>query len=177
MTVGNGSPSYESNGINNNPTIRYEKSNSDQHTVTFGASVGQPADVFIVGQLVTNSGSSDGSLFGDPSETMYVRSGDSDAWELYAGGSLLSGSSPDTNPHVYTTRLDGANSVFYIDGSSDLSGNAGANGLNGLVIANRSGDDQQGDLRTGQILVYNPDAPGYNRSDVRNYLVDGWGPF
>jgi len=90
-------------------------------------------------------------------------------------GSRLAGNAADTNNHIMTARIDGANSVYRVDGTQQASGDAGSNEPNGITAGGRNTATLYYDGLVGEVLDYDPTASGYSRADVEQYLSDKWG--
>lgn len=95
-------------------------------------------------------------------------------WGIFAGNTPVSGSDADQNPHVLSALFDGSSSYMRVDGTQDLSGDPGSDGLNGISVGEYPIGDDHGAWNVGEILVYPQDKSGI-QTDVEQYLADKWG--
>lgn len=172
LTAGT-APTYVESGINGNPVIRFDGVD-DFLDVAWGT-IYQPNHVFIVGRM--QSIPSNAVVFFD-SETSNHRhaifvSGDPNPWAMHAGGTIKDGSA-DTSAHIFNGLFDGASSELRVDGASTITGDAGADGFNGLTVGAEVAKNSYANVDIGEILVYPMDKSA-KETDIEQYLSDGWG--
>ena len=109
----------------------------------FTSAVAQTITVFVVGQIVGDNGASSGDYLFDGvggSNRVAVALFATHEVGMYAGsGPITSTAQYNTGYHVYEAVFSGGTSQLYQDGTSVLSGDAGANGIgtNGLILGMR----------------------------------------
>jgi len=164
-------PTYQTGEINGKPIVRYDGAD-DFHRVSF-STVSQPFQHFVVYKHRSNT-INRWLIDGASTPAFYYETDGSNRREMFAG-SAIKGSDDDTNPHILTTRFDGASSSFRIDGTTDASGNAGSNGLDGLTVGARNTNANHGDYDVGEILVFFSALSTSDRDAVESFLADKWG--
>lgn len=166
-----GGPVYRVNGINGFPAIEFDGTD-DKYTAT-NLNISQPNTIFAV---VRGSGIKD-------SRRHYIVDGDSDRnllrfdnieeWGIYAG--IEQYGSADETINLLTSRFDGANSLLREDGVGTVSADAGAQGLDDLIIGGQAGGGNEWSGYIGEIIVC--DA-GLSLSDIQSEeqdLANKWG--
>jgi len=151
---------------------------SDSIAGDFDTVLSEPFDVFIVGRfdsLTSNNIALDG--FAEFVHAMWVHDPDEGGldFQIFQGSGVESVVDGDTNNHLFTTKF-GSTDTHRIDQTEVVSGDAGANDLSGLTVA----DDHESrgfgaDCTIGQVLVYDPTTNGYDATEVESSLVSIWG--
>jgi hypothetical protein len=169
LTAGT-APSYNASGINGNPCVRFERSNSEYLSVDW-TDLSQPLSAFCVFQQVTTD-DFDYLFDGYSSDNVALENNGSGNYRVFAGNSFDAGSN-DTNNHVGSVIYDGASSDFRIDGSNVFTNeNPGSNAMDGLTIGMAgNGDKQPADLNTMIMLVYQGDKTS-KVNEIEAYLSD-----
>nr|NIQ88590.1 hypothetical protein [Deltaproteobacteria bacterium] len=77
--------------------------------------------------------------------------------------------------NTWTCLLNGASSQFWHNGTSQASGNAGANDLDGITVGDRqpTGFPWTGDIT--EIITYRGGLPDADKNQVGRYLADRYG--
>lgn len=97
---------------------------------TAAFTIAQPTTIFIVFKLAATS---TGVMFdGSTNITHDIRTNGS-AFQAYAGGAITIGT-PDTNLHILVVQFNGASSKIWLDGGVSATGNAGSDGIGGIVL-------------------------------------------
>jgi len=151
---------------NNQSVIDFD-GNDHLDSGVFSSVITQPNTMFVVG----NFGGAGNEAFLDAvaagnREVVFQTGG---ATTLFAGASL-SGSASDTSVHIYESTFNGVSSEIIIDGSSDATGDSGAEGLASLRIG---ANITPGFFLTGkeaEIIIYNANVSSSDRVKIRNYL-------
>ena len=112
---------------------------NDKLTGAFSSIVTQPLMCFAVAQL--SAGAVDDGNFRSISDgvganrcIMGKKAAVPDVWAFYAGG-WVSGGAVDSNWNVWSALFNGASGEVWLNGTSEMSGNAGAVGLNLLNLS------------------------------------------
>jgi len=175
LTAG-AAPTYKTSIINGNPVVRFD--GVGDHLSTAFSTISQPNTIFGVFQLRSFDTSAIETIYGSENDNsdstrQTLQQPNSNDWRHYAGNTL-DGGTPDTNAHVFTAQYDGASSYLRLDGSSEVSGDAGNEGLNGFQLGARWDVAAFGAVDIGEILIYPMDKSGI-QSDVESYLSAEWG--
>lgn len=142
------------NGLDSQPVLEFD--GGDELRGAFnGGALSQPVTIIAVAQL-------DGSVLND-NNNYFICDGDDasnrlalykwgstnpDAMTIY-GGSNVSGDAPDANWHIYMVHFNTASSEFWRGGTSEASGNAGSNTMDGATL----GSSQSGGGWVGKIAA------------------------
>jgi len=167
-------PTYESSGINGNPSVVFN--GVDEYLNTSFTEISQPTHIFFVGQHETFDGGDRNFIFDSTSSAgRLILQNALGNRELFAGSTSITGGSTDDNIHVFSALCDGSNSELRVDGVQDVSGDAGTDGLGGLTLAtNFDNSINFANFRFGEVLVYSADKSS-KISDIESYLADKWG--
>jgi len=108
---------------------------ADSVSGAFSSSVAQPVEIFSVAETSNNgdtqiitTGTNNNSITAKRFITTDV------GYQLHAGNNLKGGSPASNDPELLTTRFDGE-FASRVNGSEELSGPAGTNGMDGLVVS------------------------------------------
>ena len=146
---------------------------ADSVSGAFSSSVAQPVEIYSVTETSNNGDTQIITTGTNNNNITAKRFGTTDfVYQLNAGNNIKGGSAASNDPELLTTRFDGGSSLLRVNGSEELSGPAGTNGMDGLVV---SRDDLPVDGAVAEVLVYDPTVSDYSRSDVEQYLADKWG--
>jgi len=146
---------------------------ADSVSGAFSSSVAQPVEIYSVTETSNNGDTQIITTGTNNNNITAKRFGTTDfVYQLNAGNNINGGSAASNDPELLTTRFDGGSSLLRVNGSEELSGPAGTNGMDGLVV---SRDDLPVDGAVAEVLVYDPTVSDYSRSDVEQYLADKWG--
>ena len=120
-------PSLESAVLNGHDALRFD--GVDDYMDRAIASLSQPNTVYFVARMIIDNVN---DYFFD-SKTAAINRGafQSDAgsnWLMNGGTNLAGSAASDTSTHYWTFVFNGASSELFVDGSSDASGDAGADG-------------------------------------------------
>lgn len=170
-----GAPFYDADGINSNPAVSYDGTD-DYHDGNFGSTYSQATHIFMVAKWDTNTSGSDIYGFDGNDSTDRQALWESDTpWDIWSGNTLVGSSSADTNPHIFGCLFNGSSSELRIDGSSDVTGDAGTSSIAGFTLAAKFNDGNYSDMRIGEVLLYNAEKTSSEISDIESYLSDKWG--
>jgi len=172
LTAGN-APTFKTGVINGSPVVRFDGVN-DFLNVDFGATESQPNHIFILAQKRTSGNNDSEPVFDGFSTDHLIRSeNDGPFWNLFAGGNPDDGLD-DTNVNIFSVLFDGANSEMRINGTVEISADAGTSGLDGVTLGANRAANQFGDYDIGEVLVYPQDKSSIV-GDVESYLGEKWG--
>jgi hypothetical protein len=138
-----------------------------------GGALTQPNDMFVVGSFESLQTGARIMVDGGGSSNRHAlikdASGDN---EIFAGTSL-SGSSTDTSVHVYLATFNGNPSKLWVDGgSTDASGNANTQSLNGVVLGARyDGGASWSNVLVRQYAVNNGQLADADRNTIGEQLA------
>jgi hypothetical protein len=163
-----GSYSGVSADINGNQAGSFD--GVDDETSATWTSVSEPNHIFAVFEYRGLSPFANNIMISDPSGSEQIY--ETNAWAMY-NGSVVSGGTSDTSPHVGAWLFDGANSSLRIDGTTLATGDPGSTPLEGLRLGSVGGN-LYANVKFGEILVYRSDRSG-NYSEIESYLADKWG--
>lgn len=161
---------------NSLPVLRFETSVKNLLSSVWTATA-QPDHIFCVAKASTTTAQRhavDGRDFTHRRILGHIPSG-GDKWWAFCGAGIT-GSIDDSDWHIFTLLANGASSVLRVDGADDVTGNAGANGLNGISIGShydQASNPWIGDV--SEVLVYTPSLANKDRNAVESYLAAKWG--
>jgi hypothetical protein len=166
-------PKYLADGIGGKPAISFDGIND----VLSGPQVFSGGDVsfFAVGRLRTRGSKNIGALFGTSNDSFVAYSNfEGNRWRLAAGGNTEDG--PMTLGRAYQTTAIAAGSTSYVglnNGDSSKSGVASGTRSGTYNLSYwRGGQYHAWDI--GEIIVYNSNVSGPDRTNVQTYLMDKW---
>jgi len=96
-----------------------------------------------------------------------------DKFKIYAGAPL-SGSTKDTNWHIFNAKYDSSSSEFLEDRTTSYSGETGSHNLSGLRLgaAYNSGLPLTG--KVAEVLIFNGELTATQNESVHLYLYQKW---
>jgi len=155
------------------PVIRWDGTNDRLISSSF--SLSQPHTTFAVLQVFASDVNA--AFFTDSFEDVpcfIFQSADGGQFRLFAGSFALTTASND-NWTLHEGEFNGVSSVYYLNGSSVASGNAGTNGYDGFSIGASRGNPNpiiagvlDGDI--AEILIYNSILSATDRQIIETYL-------
>lgn len=171
LTAGT-APTFVADGINGNPGVSFD--GADDFLDVVFSTLSRPNHIFVVVKFRSVPSSTTNVIDAetDTDRNVLLQDGNND-WGIYAGSSVK-GSNADTNNHVLGALFDGASSNLRIDGTEDLSGDPGSQGLNGLTVGAEVNLNNYSPIDVGEILLYPQDKSSIV-SDIEQYLGDKWG--
>jgi hypothetical protein len=149
----------------------------DSMDVDFSSAITQPFEIFTVSDP-TDDGTQQNVFDGFANTVISRRLFDSNDTYRHNAGANIDGGSPTGGPEILSSVFNGTSSLLRGDGTEILSGDAGANSLDGLTVGSRRSNAGNGiwfNGPIGEVLIYDPSASGYSRSDVEGYLSQKWG--
>lgn len=172
-----GAPVYETNIQNGNPAVFYDGTD-DAHEATSGVfgTVSQPFTVYLV--VIDPADNALHALFGDNTAAKAWTRFEDDGNYSVNWGSYTSSGAYGFDTTIITARIDGSNSVIRDAGTEALSGDFGANGLEGIllgVLNDGAGKQDWYGGHFGEIDVYDVGHNNATINEVESYLSDGWG--
>lgn len=163
-----GSFSSLSNTINGVQSGTFNQ--GDSLSSGFTTTIDQPYILFYVGEFVNNGNQQTIDDTGDNS--LISRRGQDSGYPYQMNhGNNIDGGSGTEDPEIVRNVIDSGNSGVWKNGIEQVTGNAGSNSLTDIIIS-RDGNFE-GEF--GEILIYNPDASGYDTPSVESYLSSKWG--
>jgi len=173
-----GSGIYRDSVINGSPAIEYNSANNHVHDTVFSVSVSPSYHVYAVSVISTNGNN---EVIWESNSGRGIKDAQfngANDWFVNNGGGNLGGinyTSGD-NDIVLVEFNSGPETAVRVNGADINRADVGGNGnLDGIRLARNRFDSTTFDQIIGQVLIYNPDAQGYNRSDVESFLSDRWG--
>jgi len=172
-------PTYQSSTINVNAIVRYD--GVDDYLEVEYATISEPYQIYVVGQMQTLTGSSPVIIVDGWSNAAHQIGQDiqnsTDKWYGYQGTPVRAGNA-DTNPHVFEGifRAGPNNDEILTEGTQELAGDTGTAASDGLTVGTRG--DTSGNyanVDVGEILIYDTELSSSQAIDVRQYLSDKWG--
>ncbi|HUX75395.1 MAG TPA: arabinofuranosidase catalytic domain-containing protein [Anaerolineae bacterium] len=175
-------PLYVANARNGHAGMRFDGTNHAlAGTYTTGGQLSQPFTVFAIGALDAVA-VNDGALYalcdgidGNRMLMFQYNAPTPDGWALYAGAYLV-GSSSDSNWNVWAMLFNGVSSQFWINATSEASGDAGAQNAKGLRIgaSNLAGAEWDGDIVS--VVICDPSLSDAQRvAAMQNAMNSYWG--
>lgn len=143
-------------------------------SAAFGVALSQPNTIYIVFKRTASA--STYCLAALPSVAQDFSFNSLSRYGMSAGSGLLETTgSDDLAAHVAALVYNGASSALNIDNASKISGNAGANSMNGVTIMSY----RDGTLKTtglfAELLIYNAAHNGTTQTTVYSYLKGKYG--
>jgi len=173
-------PTYNTSEYETLPAIAFSK--SDKDWLRFAGAdpadtISQPITFFVVAEHAsTPSGTSQYTLGGSAdSNRINVGGAYNNNWHLGAGTNLRGGS-VDTDIHIFSYLAKGASSYLYIDGDSELSGNAGTGSWQLITIGGGkySPPGSPFDGNVCEVIMYSAELSSGDRGQVEQYLGEKW---
>ncbi len=168
-------PVLKLNNMNGKPIVRFDGTASTLRAA--GLTLVQPNDWYLVATN-TAAGANDAVFFdGVSAHQKFYKAGPNAAntWSLTAG-TVNTGLTADTSAHVFTVTVNGASSVFRVDGVAKAltAGDSGAAGLTGLDIGCAAAADfLPGDI--AEFVAFNRVLTALERQTIERYLGSKWG--
>lgn len=168
-------PTLKLNIKNGEPVLRLDGGDWLRGAFT-GSELEQPFTVFVVAKLAdaaVNDDSNHVLIDGDDDVNRAVifqqADADPDSWTIYAGKDLVGGDS-DGNWDIFTVLFNGLSSQAWINGVSNVSGDAEALGLDGLTIGAvyNNSNPWIGDI--AEIIIYRTNLSTNKKNEVGHYL-------
>ncbi len=162
--------------FNNQPIVEFDGVDDDLSTGSWGTSLSQPNEVFVVGRYRTTASSgsiADGTLSSSTRHNLTVNS-IGPKWQLRAG-TLLNGGTADTAIHLFDAVFNGGSSSLDIDGSNILSGDAGSNALNGVRLGDTYNDGLASEVDIAFYGVFDGTLSAQQRADLLAWSQDTYG--
>ena len=92
---------------------------------------------------------------------------------IYGGAALADGAT-DANDNIHVGLFNGANSEYWINGVSKVSGNAGVNSMSGITIGSDYALGNSADVEIMEVIVYNASISAVDRDKITGYLSNKW---
>jgi hypothetical protein len=147
--------------------------NGDRLTTgTFGP-ITQPLEIWAVVQF--DSSTVGYITEGLDSSNRFTTGHFSNLWVLNAGNFLDGTTTVATALHAIRALFDTTSSELWVDGASEITGNAGSNELDGLNIGGRYDNANWVDGRIAEILLFNDELSAGDVTDLETYLANKWG--
>jgi hypothetical protein len=153
---------------------------SDVVDATFGSSISQPFEIFIVGRLRTTAGGGSFPTFidgGTNDEASIRNNGDNGDHDYIVGRSGMSGAAAaTTDARVWSllSKASGSTSEGFVDGSQDATGDLSTTSLTGVSTGARPDGSRPAPFDAGELLVYDQELSDPYRNEVEQYLSDKW---
>jgi len=142
-------------------------------SAAFASALSQPNTVFVVykntGALNASQCVFDGSGALDRDAFIMKNS----KWNIFGSAYLADGAS-DNNDNIHVGLLSGANSEYWINGVSVVSGNAGTGRLDGITLGSTNAFALNSDVEIMEVIVYNSDISDRDRNVITAYLANKW---
>lgn len=169
-------PTYNVRQLNGLETVDFDGTADFMTTAAYaGGDLTQPSTIFLVGKRDVNTADNyyyDG-ITSTKRHAHLVSAGN--LYQTFAGAGLT-GSAVATTAEYLTTIFDGASTVSYLNGVSDITGVEGSQVMDGLTVgAAYAGGFGFLDGYVAEIIVYNKALTSDEISDVETYITDKWG--
>ena len=143
-------------------------------SAAFGAALSQPTTIFIAykvtGGLMTTQYIFDGTT-GDR-QVFYRHAG---SFKIFAGVGAIVGRAENVNDNIHVGEFNGANSNYWINGILDVTGNPGANSLNGITLGSRGDISTRfTDIELMEVIVFGDEISAFDRDKITGYLSNKW---
>ena len=115
---------------------------------------------------------------GSGNRAQFFKTATDDTWAMYAGATISGVKTGVANTwKEFYTLWNTTSSIAEIDGASVISsGNVGSQTLTGLTVsAHHDGSEEYGDNKVGEIIIYNKNVSGTEKTSLMQYLTDKWG--
>lgn len=164
---------YSATGLNGRPCLRSD--GVDDRLVSSGWSLSQPNTVFLVGRydvLTANQSIIDGTA--SPGRHLAFITGSPPHYAFVAGSSMVSTTDADANPHIHTVVVNGATSLYRVDGTQITTGNPGTDSFTGITLAG-SYFGSSYTVTVSEIIAYNRVLTDPQIKQVESALKRKWG--
>jgi len=183
MAVAANQPPYVANAQNGHAGMRFDGANHWlQGAFTIGGALSQPFNVFAEVSLDAVAVDDDLVHYITDGDDMAARlvSGQKvavpDTWHIYAAAPLV-GNPSDANVNLWSSLYNGVSSQFWINGTSQASGNAGAHNADGLTIGARFDGTTPWDGDIMSVIIIDPSLSDAQRVAMQNAMNAYWGVF
>ena len=127
--------------INSQPALLSGLS-SARLTKTFASAITQPLTVVVIAEFDPAEGSFATLFDGPPGGSAITIYDNNNSTMSMEAGAMVGGGAQDANPHIFVAYFNGASSTLVRDGTTQISGNAGTNSLQGLsLFVNKDGSN------------------------------------
>lgn len=167
QSTGAAQPSYQTAGMNSQPTVRFDGSSDYMTAAT--TSTAQPVTVVMVLKL---SVSAQQQLVQAGSLQLFSNGS---VWAVNTGSTSLTGGTPGTSPTVVTMTATGGTATVYDKGTQVISGSSGTTDLGTPLQIAAFGTSTRSRFLNGdiaEVLVYNKVLSAAERSTVHSYVQD-----
>jgi hypothetical protein len=162
-------PTYRTNVLNGLPVVRFD--GVDDYLTRATPTYAQPNTVFVVQQFAAPTDGAYNIMFdGAGGSGHYItKVGGGDSRALFAGATLA-GSPATGNFEIWSASFNGALSELFVNGTSNIAGDAGSQSLVGLRVgaAFNAAGPFHGDI--AEVLVYNAALSAGDRQLLEAYL-------
>ncbi len=167
-------PTYQTNELNGLPVVNFTPTGGGGTKEflrrTFSSPLAQPGTVFVV--VRSQSTTDSGKIFDGVGSGRWLIQPSGGTWQIFAGSTVLSGGTADTNWHVFSLIFNGASSEVFVDGVSTITGNPGAANFDGITLGGDNGSGTSpltGD--EAEVIIYNSALGTTDRQTVEAYLA------
>jgi len=146
-------------------------------SAAFGAALTQPNTIFIVYKITGALADAEIVFTGLAANGRNQFGYSGSFFNMRAGISINNGAT-DANDNIHTVEFNGANSNYWLNGVLSISGNAGADPLDGSTIgANRTVASNFADCQIMEVFGYNCLITAEERNALTAYLNAKWGVY
>lgn len=175
-------PAYVASGQNSKPIARCDGAN-DYLTVAFSSALSQPHTVYAAASLDAGSVDDDNHRYmtdgNDGSNRLILRQRGNvspNTWNIFAGASLDGGVS-DSSFNIWAALFNGASSQFWINATSEGSGDAGSNNADGISIGTDYTGNNAWDGDIGMIAIADPSHDDTERGAMQTAINSFWSAY
>jgi len=139
-----------------------------------GGDLLQPITTFVVYKLI-GALHTDQVIFAGINSYIWIYSKHS-TFRIFGGVSVLDNIATNANDNIHTVLFNRGASKYWINGGNLVSGNPGANTLDGVTLGSRGNNLAASNLdgEICEVIVFNADISDVDRDKITGYLANKW---
>ncbi len=157
---------------NGKPIIRFDGVSEHMEDLVTNTYT-QPTTLFMVCSTPTENGGNRAFFDGDSARNL-LNLQSPNQYRIYAGASLIGGTL-SAGFKLFRAKFNGASSSLHINNSSILSGDAGTQGLEGIIIGALNGFTGPSNFDVCEVLFYDANVSAGDITSIESYLNTKWG--
>lgn len=170
-------PLLKLNILNGQPVLRFDGANDVLSSAfTVGGVLSQPFTIFAVAKIDDAEDNAFNVLTDGDDTTNRCFSGkkNNNNWMIHSGVDI-EGSAADTSWNIWCMLFHGASSQFWHDGSSEASGDAGADAPDGFSVGAQTNQLYAWDGDIAEIIIYDSNLSDADKNEIGQYLAEKYG--